>query len=175
MAKRKNVLPTNNVLACFTVKHLPFGKVTTPSSVNTCGIWKKTFKFSFKTLLKQSSKSRGGFWNMHPRTTPPLTGATYASVFYYLQAWFSLFEQTERLISSCRHAGKYALKNFTPQVLFFFVKGGREERPWERGWTSTGLEPVTSRYRNLDWVKYIRYEQSTSCGVKLVIVVIFIS
>ena len=26
MAKRKNVLPTNNVLACFTVKHLPFGQ-----------------------------------------------------------------------------------------------------------------------------------------------------
>ena len=27
MAKRKNVLPPNNVLACFTVKHLPFGQV----------------------------------------------------------------------------------------------------------------------------------------------------
>ena len=26
MAKRKNVLPTNYVLACFTVKHLPFGQ-----------------------------------------------------------------------------------------------------------------------------------------------------
>ena len=24
--ERKNVLPTNNVLACFTVKHLPFGQ-----------------------------------------------------------------------------------------------------------------------------------------------------
>ena len=26
MAKRKNVLSPNNVLACFTVKHLPFGQ-----------------------------------------------------------------------------------------------------------------------------------------------------
>ena len=29
MAKRKNVLPNNNVLACFTVKHLPFGQAFT--------------------------------------------------------------------------------------------------------------------------------------------------
>ena len=29
MAKRKNVLPPNNVLACFTVKHLPFGQALT--------------------------------------------------------------------------------------------------------------------------------------------------
>ena len=26
VTKRKSVLPTNNVLACFTVKHLPFGQ-----------------------------------------------------------------------------------------------------------------------------------------------------
>ena len=32
MAKRKNVLPTNNVLACFNVKHLPLGQAFTPGN-----------------------------------------------------------------------------------------------------------------------------------------------
>ena len=43
---------------------------TTPSSVNTSGIWKINW---------QSLKSRGGFWNMQPCTTPFLTGVTYVS------------------------------------------------------------------------------------------------
>ena len=73
-------------------------------------------------LKENLTKSRGGFWNMYPRTTPPLTYLCVGEVFYYLQAWFSLFALNKRneLISSCRHLGKYALKNFYALGVFLF-------------------------------------------------------
>ena len=51
MAKRKNVLPNNNVLACFTVKHLPFGQAlrsstatsTETSPQNVALVYRKSF------------------------------------------------------------------------------------------------------------------------------------
>lgn len=62
---------------------------------------------------------------MHPHTTPPLTGVTYAFgrsilLFASLHDLASLNTQNE-LISSCRHAGKCFSFLFVFQVVFCFL------------------------------------------------------
>ena len=52
---------------------------------------------------------------MHPRTTPPLTGVTCLWEKYFIICKPDLASLNKRNeLISCRHAGKYALKNFKP-------------------------------------------------------------
>ena len=90
---------------CFSLCCIPLNQV------RTALVFFHWFKWKWLTidlLIRSSSKSRGGFWNMHLRSTPPLTGATYASGRSTL-LFASLIKRNEP-ISSCRHAGKCALK-----------------------------------------------------------------